>query len=468
MHVTSTTAVPPPVHAPRTLALLHAPILPTLLRLAWPNILVMLAQASTGLIETAFVGRLGTDALAGLALVFPGFMLMQMMSAGAVGGGISAAVARALGAGRREEADGLALHALAIAAVPGVLFTAVGLLFGPTLYAALGAQGPVLEAATRYSNVVFGGAVILWLFNALASCIRGTGNMLVPAVVICGGVVVLVPLSPCLIFGVGPFPALGVAGGGLAMLAYYAGGCAVLFAFLVSGRGAVRLRWGRLRAAPFWAILKVGLLASLVSLQTQLVVTAATAFVAPHGPGAIAGYGTGARLEYMLVPLTFGLGAPVVAMVGTNLGAGQRARALRTAWIGAALAFAMTESIGLLAAAFPDVWLRLFGADPAMLAVGATYLRVVGPFYGAFGGGMALYFAAQGAGRLGWPLGAAVLRTVVAVGGGWLALRFTGSLAAVFGALAAGLLAMGAVNAASTAAGAWFPRPSRPTARKPA
>src|SRR5271166_2928171 len=84
--------------SPRTLLLLNGPVVPTLLRLAWPNVLVMLAQASTGLIETWWVSHLGTDALAGMALVFPGFMMMGMLSAGAVGGGISSAVARALGA----------------------------------------------------------------------------------------------------------------------------------------------------------------------------------------------------------------------------------------------------------------------------------------------------------------------------------------------------------------------------------
>ena len=93
---------------PRTRVQLDGLIVPTLLRMAWPNVLVMLAQAATGLIETWFVSRLGTDALAGMALVFPGVMLMQMISAGAMGGGISSAIARALGAGRREEEIGRA------------------------------------------------------------------------------------------------------------------------------------------------------------------------------------------------------------------------------------------------------------------------------------------------------------------------------------------------------------------------
>ena len=467
MHLLSTTTVdaaPGPAPqaaaalAPRTLRLLQGPILPTLLRLAAPNVVVMLAQASTGLIETAFIGRLGTPALAGMAVVFPGFMMMQMMSGGAVGGGIAAAIARALGAGRRDDADALAVHALVINALLGTAFTAAGLLGGPGLYRALGAEGPVLEAALQYSNVVFGGAVLMWLFNAMASCIRGTGNMLVPAAVTTGGVLLLVPLSPCLIFGIGPFPALGVAGGGVALLLYYClGGLALLWQ--LSGRGVVRLRAVRIRVAPLWDILRVGLVASLVSLQTLLVVSITTAFVAPAGAGAIAGIGTAARLEYMLLPLVFGLGSPMVALVGTNLGAGQAARALRTAWIGAALATLSTEIIGVSAAVWPETWLRLFGADPGMLATGSAYLHTVGPFYGALGGGMALYFASQGAGRLLWPLIAALLRTTIAVGGGWLVLRAGAGLHGLFLAVGAGLLAMGVVNAASVAAGAWFRRP---------
>jgi putative MATE family efflux protein len=445
-----------PTMAPRTLRLLQAPVLPTLLQLAWPNVLVMLAQSATGLIEAAYIGRLGNDALAGIALVFPGFMLMQMMSAGAMGGGISSAIARALGAGRRDEAGALAVHALVINGVLGVAFTAIGLLIGPALYHAMGGDGPVLTAAAQYSNVVFGGALLAWTFNALASCIRGTGNMLTPAVVVCGGVVLLVPLSPCLIFGLGPLPALGIVGGGVAMLLYYFIGGAVMAAYLIRGKAVIRLRATRIRLEPLWNILRIGLVASLVSIQTNLVVVLTTAQVSVFGPGAIAGYGTGTRLEYLLIPLTFGFGAPLVALVGTNLGAGQRTRALRAAWTGAALAFLMTETIGLFAAIWPGPWLRLFGDNPAMLQSGADYFRSVGPFYGFFGFGMGLYFAAQGAARMMWPLVGAILRMLFAVIGTWLVLRWTGSLPAMFLVLGTAMVVFAAVNAASVAAGAWF------------
>ena len=111
-----------------------------------------------------------------------------------------------------------------------------------------------------------------------------------------------------------------------------------------------------------------------------------------------------------------------------------------------------------MAAAFPDAWLRLFDHDPAMLAAGAAYLRAVGPFYGFFGLGLALYFASQGAGRLLWPLVAGLVRLVLAVGGGWLMLRLTGELSAVFLALGAALAAYGLIIAVAVKAGAWFPR----------
>jgi len=143
-------------------------------------------------------------------------------------------------------------------------------------------------------------------------------------------------------------------------------------------------------------------------------------------------------------------------MVGTNIGAGQRDRALRAAWIGAGIAAGLTEIIGLTAAALPHAWLSLFDTDPAMLDAGSRYLRAVGPFYGLFGLGMGLYFASQGAGRLSWPLLANLTRLVIAAGGGWLALRWSGDVSYVFVALSAAFAAFGLINAGAVAGGAWF------------
>jgi Na+-driven multidrug efflux pump len=369
-------------------------------------------------------------------------MLMTMISAGAMGGGISSAVARALGAGRREEADALVLHAVVINAALGIAFSLVFLLFGRPIYTALGGTGGALEAALVYSNTVFAGIVFVWLMNALASVIRGTGDMLFPAVVICAGVVFLIPASPVLIFGLGPVPGLGVAGGGVALTLFYAVGTLAMAWRVASGRNPTRFRWVRLRWALMKGILKVGAVSAVASIQTNVTIAGATALVAAAaGVEAVAG---------------FGIGAPLVALVGTNIGAGRGDRALAIALMGGGLAFLVTEAIGIAAALWPQAWLSLFSDDPAMIAAGSDYLRIVGPAYGFFGLGMSLYFASQGAGRLFWPLASGFLRVALALGGGWLALALTGSLTALFAALAVALVAYGLTILAAVRSGAWF------------
>ena len=442
---------------PRTRLLLEGRIVPTLLRMAWPNVLVMLAQAATGLIETWFISRLGTDALAGMALVFPGFMMMQMLSAGAVGGGISSAIARALGSGRRDDADALVMHAIIVNVSLGLLFTFLFIAFGPQLYRAMGGEEASLQAALDYSNIAFAGAALVWFMNALASALRGTGNMLVPSLAVCLGVVLLVPLSPVLIFGFGPVPAMGIAGGAIAVLSTTALTTAGMAWYLWSGRSVVRPIMPKLRKILFMDILRVGLVGSINTLMTTLVFALATGLVGlVGGPYAVAGYGTGARLEYLLIPLVFGLGAPLVALVGTNIGAGQPARALRIALTGGAIAFALTEAIGLVVAIWPHAWLGLFGSDPRMLETGEAYLRIVGPAYGFFGLGLSLYFASQGAGKLAWPLIGSVVRLAIGIGGGWAVLKLTGSTSWLFAALTLALVVYGVVVTGAIASGAWF------------
>ncbi|MGE8672002.1 MULTISPECIES: MATE family efflux transporter [Achromobacter] len=453
-------ATPPPRPAnARLQAMLEAPIAPTLARLAWPNILMMSAQSATGLIETWFLARLGTSVLAGVALVVPVLFLMGNMSQGAMGGGISAAVARALGGGRQEEADQLVLHAVVLNALLGLLFCVLLLAFGPQLYRALGAKGEALDAALAYSNVIFGGIVLMWLMNAFASVIRGTGNMLVPGAVICGGALLLIPLSPCLIFGWGPFPALGVAGGGWALVIYYGVGALILGAYCASGRNPARLVASRLHLSLMRSILSVGALATLNPLLTNALVALTAALVGAYaGTAAVAGYGIAVRLEYLLIPIAFGLGAPMVAMVASNIGAGQPERAMKIALTGGAMAFVLAEAIGLAAAFFPEAWLRLFGAEDHMLEAGATYLRTVGPVYGFFAMGFSMYFASQGAGRLKWPLLAGLLRLLMAVGAGGVALHLTGSLTVFFLVAAVAMSLYGLIILSAVASGSWFER----------
>ena len=445
---------------PRTRRLIEGPIASTLLKMALPSMLIMIAQTSAGLIETYFVGKLGTDALAAMSLVFPLIMFMQMTSAGAMGGGIASAIARALGSRNTDRANALVFHAIVICLAFGLLFMLSVLIWGEWLYQKMGGSGNSLAYALTYSNWVFGGAIIVWIFNCLSAVIRGTGNMSLPATITCGGTLILIPLSPALIFGWGPLPALGIAGGAIALLLYYIGGSIAFVLYLLSAKSLLKPRFKSLQfdKVLFWDILRIGLVATVSTIATNLTIGTATAMVGHFGAASIAGYGTGSRIEYVLVPLVFGFGGPLVAMVGTCIGANQYDRAVKVTWIGAAMATAMTEIIGLAAALYPEFWLKLFDQDPAMIEVGTQYLQIVGPFYGFFGLALVLYFASQGAGRLFWPVMGNIVRLVIAIGGSLGAMAADWGLIGVFWAQAIALFSYGMFNASAIALGAWGKR----------
>ena len=418
----------------------------------------MLLQALVGTLDAVFVGWLGAEALAGVSLVYPLLMLMQTMSAGGMGGGIASAVARALGGGRRADADRLAAHGVLIALGMAALFTATLLAAGPAIYRAMGGHGAALDAALAYSRVLFGGAVAFWLFNSLASVIRGSGRMLLPAGVMALASAGYLALAPALILGWGPLPRLGVSGAAAASIVAFGAGSIVLALALRSPASLVRLRVAnfRPRLRLFGEILRVGAPGALNTVFTNLTVVLLTGLIGPFGTHALAGYGMGARLEYIQIPLVFGVGSALVAMVGTNVGAGRLARAERVAWVGAGLAGGVTGAIGLTFALFPRAWMGLFTAEPAVIETGIAYLRIVGPAYGFFGVGLALYFASQGAGRLAWPLLAGFVRLVLAATGGWVATRWLGGgPAAVFVAIALALVVMGVMVVLPIKAGAW-------------
>jgi len=430
------------------IALLQGPIAPTLLGLAWPILVVLAVQTAVGVGETWFVSFLGTSAIAGVALVFPLFMLMTMMSNGGMGGGVSSAIARALGAGRKADADALAWHAIVIAVASGATFTAAAWIGGPVLFRALGARDETLATALLYSNLTFAAAIPAWIANLLASALRGAGNVRVPAVVTATGAGATLFLSPLLIFGMGPVHGFGVAGAAFAMIAFNVAAAAALAIFLRSRHSPLRLERVPLQRRLFREILRVGLISAVGTILSNLTVVVTTAFVGPFGRDAIAGYGLASRLDYLLIPLVFALGTAAVTMVGTNVGAGQHERARRIAWVGAAIAVCVTGTIGLAAGLLPHAWIGLFSQEAEVLRVGTLYLQRVAPLYGFVGLGMALYFASQGAGRMTWPFTAGVARfAVVALGGAWWVTRHHGSLAGVFWIAAAAQLAFGLINA---------------------
>lgn len=444
--------------AARTKLLLEGPIGPTLARLAAPNVIAMLVTAAMSVAEGAFAGHLGVSALAGLALVFPLVMLAQMLSAGSMGGAISSAVARALGAGNADRAGRLVAASWVIAVAAAALFALTVAVFGRAAFAALGGGADAVEAALAYAWVAFPGGVALWLCHSTLSVVRGAGNMAFPSLTLLVVSLASIPLAGGFALGWGPLPALGMAGLAVGPVIAFAIGAVVAMGYVLTGRAGITPSFAGLGWSHFADILRVGIIASLNAMQTVLTIVVMVALVGRYGEAALAGYGLGARLEFLMVPVVFGIGAAMTAMVGANIGAGDRARALRVGWTGSFAAAAIVGAIGLFFAVFPDLWLRIFlGAEEtAALDAGRTYFRAVAPFYAFFAAGLALYFASQGAGRMVWPVAGSVLRMIVAIGGA-LALSATTDLglAGVFAAIAGGMAIYGLFTMAAIRVTGW-------------
>ncbi len=400
---------------------LTAPLLPTLLRFALPNMAAMLATALAAIAETGFVGSMGVSALAGMALVFPFVMLQQMLSAGAMGGGVSSAISRALGAGDTARANALAVHALWIGLAAGLISTALMLSLGPMLYSLLGGRGEALTQALAYSNVAFLGCAGMWVVNTLSSVIRGSGNMRIPSTALLALAVTQVLVGGACGLGWFGLPKGGMAGVALGQVIANFGAALFLLGYLRSKRSTIRLAISQtpVQASLLKDILRVGAVACLSPLQTVLTILVLTHLVARFGTEALAGYGIGARLEFLLVPIAFAVGVASVPLVGMAIGAGLVARARKAAWLAAGLTFAGLTLLGLVVAFVPDIWSGLFTKDAAVLASAATYFHWVGPGYGLFGLGLCLYFSSLGAGQAIGPVLAGTLRLVVVAIGGW-------------------------------------------------
>jgi putative MATE family efflux protein len=413
----------PPLAA-RADSLLMSPILPTLLKLAIPNTIAMFGAALVAVAETSYIGRLGTVPLAAIALVFPFTMLTQMMSAGAMGGGVSSAISRALGAGNRDRAAVLALHAAMIGICGGIFFTALMLLFGRQFFSALGGRGGVLEQANSYSNVLFSGAIAIWLVNTLASVVRGTGDMKIPSATLIAVAAIQILVGGTLGLGLFGAPQLGMPGVAAGQLAAYTLGAAFLVWYLVSGRSRLNLNFSafRFERGMFFDILKVGAVSCLSPLQTVLTILIFTKIVAGFGTETLAGYGMGSRLEFLLIPIAFAFGVASVPMVGMAIGAGLVARARQVAWTAGTASALSVGLVGLVVALKPSLWVTLFTSDPSVGAAAYSYFAWAGPAFGFFGLGVSLYFSSQGAAKVWGPVLAGTGRLLmVGLGGMWLA-----------------------------------------------
>ena len=457
----------PPPPAPVRNALVDGPIMPTLLQLAWPNALAFTAGTCVVIAETSYIGRLGVESLAAMALVFPFVMLTMTMSGGAMGGGVASAIARALGAGDRERASTLATHAMLNAVAFGLVFMLGMLIFGPALLEAVGGRGNVLAQAISYVQIFFSGAILPWLLNSMAGILRGTGNMKLPSAMFLNAAFCQIVLGGSLGLGLGPFPQLGMRGVAAGSLIAYTISVSVMGWYLFSGRARVRpkIKGLRLQRAMFFDILKVGAVACFSPIQSVLTISIFTHMLAGFGAAVLAGYGIGARLEFLLTSLSFSFGIATVPMIGMAIGGGNVARARRVAWTAGSLSFLAVGGIAVVIAVFPDLWVNIFTRNEGVLVASRQYLSTAAPWYGFIGLASSMYFSSQGAARMIGPVLAQTARLVfIALGGYWLTAQGA-SAQGFFVLAAASMVVLGVLSCGSVVLTRWGPRKSAAAVR---
>jgi putative MATE family efflux protein len=426
--------------------LLTAPLGRSLFRLAGPTTALMLVQILVSITEIYLVGRLGTEALAGIALVVPFITLMLNVANGAMGGGVASSMARALGAGRLDDARAIVVHAIVLAVALGVFFTVSDWIFARTLFRLLGGEGTALEQALAFSHVWFAGAILMWMSTFLSALLRGAGDTATPSLYGFVASAAYIALAAVLMLGTTSWPGLGLPGSAVAALTTNAVNLIALARVVWRRRLGFKpsLAGARLRWSIFRDILRVGGMGTISSLSANATAMLVTGLVGQFGTAALAGYGIGARLEFMVAPIAFGIGSGMIPLIGVAAGAGAWQRAVRAAWIGGLTAFAAIGAIGWVVALMPEAWSRLFSSDSAVIAASVSYLTHVAPFYCLFGLGLALYFAGQGAGRMAVPVITGLTRTAVAIAGGWLLVERTHlGLDGVFIAIAVSMVVYG-------------------------
>ena len=441
-------------------ALVEGAILPTLLRLAWPNVIALSAGTCVVIAETSYIGRLGVESLAAMALLFPCVILTMTMSGGAMGGGVASAIARALGAGDIDRASTLAAHALLIGISFGLTFMLGMLIFGPGLLQLLGGRGNVLAQAIAYMQIFFGGAVVPWLMNTMAGVLRGTGNMKLPSLMMLSSAVCQIILGGTLGLGLGPIPQFGMRGVAAGSLTAYLISISVMGWYLFSGRARVtpKIKGLRIQGAMFTDILKVGAVSCLSPLQSVLTISIFTHLLAGFGTAILAGYGIGARLEFMLTSISFSVGIASVPMIGMAIGAGRIARARRIAWTAGLISFVSVGAIASIIAVFPDLWVNIFTGDASVRAASRQYLATAAPMYAFIGLAMSMYFSSQGAAKMLGPVLAQSARLLFIALGGWWLSTHDASAANFFALAASSMVVLGVLACLSVILTRWGPR----------
>ena len=385
-------------------------------------------------------------------------MITQTMSGGALGGAITSAIARSMGADDIEKAERLIWHSIIISLGGAISFLILFLLFGKQLLFLLGGRGEILQESYAYCSILFFGGILLWLSGSLSAVLRGMGNMRFPATLMVITSSIQVILSGGFILGWFGLPKLGVPGAAVAVLISSALMVTVILFKLRSKSIPASLRKERfqLRKILFDNIFEVAIPASLSPLLVVGTILVLTGLVGRFGTEALAGYGIGSRVEFLMIPLIFGIGTAMTSIVGANIGALNIDRAEKVGILGGSTAGFVSILIGLTLAVFPEAWIQFFTDDIKAFEVTKKYIQIVGPFYIFQGIGLSLYFASQGANAMKWPTIATIARFIIACAGGGISVYWLDlGIESIFISSSAAMAIFGLMIFISIKKGAW-------------
>ncbi|HUO87461.1 MAG TPA: MATE family efflux transporter [Thermoanaerobaculia bacterium] len=367
--------------------------------LAIPMVLEMGMESLFAVVDAFFVAKLGPDAIATVGLTEAVLTLVFAVAIG-LSMGATALVARRIGEGDREAAAVTAVQVYALGLAVSLAVAVGGYFAAPDILRLMGASPEVIAGGTAYTRILLAGSptvLLLFLGNAV---FRGAGDAAIAMRVLWFANLINIVLDPCLIFGWGPFPELGLAGAAVATTIGRGLGCVYQIVVLVRQTGRIVLRRRHLR-------LDGSILVRLVRVSTggvlqYLVATASWVFlvrvIALFGSVALAGYTLAVRVVIFTILPSWGLTNAAATLVGQNLGAGQPERAERSVWLTARVNFVFMAAVALLFLILPETLIGLFTQQVEVIEVGASCLRWVASCYVVFAYGLVMIQAFNGAG----------------------------------------------------------------------
>ena len=352
------------------------PIVPLLFRLSIPSIIAMAIQALYNVVDSIYVGRLGTDPLSALSLSFPLQMIIIAIAVG-TGVGTSSLISRLLGQGKRKQASNAAEHVILISLFYSVVMALIGYFLSDRLFVIFTNDPNLINLGTQYISIILMGSVALFFPMISNNILRGEGNTFVPMLVMIIGAVINIILDPFLIYGLWIFPRLGIQGAAIATVTARLLSGIFLIIMLFSDKNELKmnLKTFKFDFNVIFEIYRVGFPAMIMQFLASFMLAGMNRILGTFNSTAIAAAGIYFRLQSFVFMPVFGLNQGYMPIVGYNYGHNNPKRMMKTIKLAGLIAFVFTTAGFILFQSIPQLLISLFNSDPELIEIGTTALK---------------------------------------------------------------------------------------------